>query len=96
MEKEKSFKKKDNAFWCECGGQIMIEGIGYDRLPLGLGFAQRKSGYGFGIDYVKRDLCKGFCLKCSYRGVFKGKVHKTIHTKQVQKVNQAMKQRTRR
>jgi len=91
MEKHKRFTKKNKAFYCECGGQIMYDRIGYRKIPLGFGFAERKSGPGFGIDYKRQDLIEGCCLSCGHEGTFYGKIHKTLHTKRIRRVTEALK-----
>ena len=85
---ERKFTKRNNGYYCSCGGQIAVEAVGHEGIPLGLGFRERKDGYGFGIDFQKRPIIQGFCMSCAKRGVFRGKVSKTIHTRKVRKVTE--------
>ena len=90
-EKRFSFDSRENYYQCECGGQISFYAKGYQNLPIGFGFRERSSGYGFGIDCIRQQIIKGFCLKCGYSGVFIGKTDKKIYTKRVRKVDNAIR-----
>lgn len=93
--KEKYFteKKYDGSYdvFCECGGAVMIDAMGHRKIPLGMGFAQRKNGSGFGIDYCKQKIYMGGCMKCGHEGIFKEKkISKKIYTNKVKKVDNVM------
>lgn len=96
MKKQKYFTEKREygsiSVYCECGGQVAVSARGYQNLPVGFGFAQRKSGYGFGIDCYRQKLYRGFCMKCGHSGEFKQKkISKRIYTKRIKKVDDAMR-----
>lgn len=59
-------KEKDRCIICPCGGQVMVDGKGTKKIPVGLGFA----GGNFVVDTWVLTGWVGQCLTCGQEGFF--------------------------